>query len=155
MKPGGKPGGVGGLLRDKRVQIGVVAAVGLGLFALLRGGGGGDRVQQAAGIDTSPTDLYNALTDLGQSWQQDLRDVRDLLDQRPGTGTGSDPAQDTPRADPWDPRQPVKGGPHGPMLRAPRLPNRKEPGYPGNPYAPPAPAAKRPASPWSRAKSLG
>lgn len=107
MKPGqpGRPGGVGGLLRDKRVLIGAAAAVGLGLVALLRRGGavdGGAQIQPAANIDSSGTDLYNAL----QQFNDGLTDIRDLLEQQPATGTGSNPGTGTPKPVPITPPKP-------------------------------------------------
>lgn len=108
-----KPGGVGSLLRDKRVQIGAAVAGGLGLVVLLRRGGapvdggaagGGQQLVPAAGFDSSGTDMYNAIQSLGQGWEQDLRDwtdtltdISDKLDKQPSTGTGSDPSKGTPK----------------------------------------------------------
>lgn len=97
----GKPGkgGVGGLLRDKRVLIGAAVAAGAGLLALLmRKQGGASTVQPAATLDSSGTDLYNGLQDISSAWRNDLQgfadqlqNITDRLPQQPGTGTGQVP----------------------------------------------------------------
>lgn len=97
--------GVPPWLKDKRVQLGIVAAAGLGIFiAIRRGGGaslggGGDSGTplQPAQFDSSGTDLYNALQSISQGWTNDLRALTDQLrdsgqlDPAPSGGTGADP----------------------------------------------------------------
>lgn len=84
------PGNAGGILRDKRVQIGVAAAAGLGLVMLLRSRGAGDVVSSGSGttpqtmgngtMDSTGTDVYNAIQSLGQGWENDLREYTSGLD---------------------------------------------------------------------------
>lgn len=75
-----------GVLKDKRVQIGVAAAAFLGLIVLLRKGGGASAITGSgdsgttpqsvspAVMDSSGTDVYNAISSLGQGWENDLRE---------------------------------------------------------------------------------
>lgn len=141
-----KPGSSLGMLKDKRVQLAAAAAVALGLFTLVRrGGGGGATIQPAAGLDTSASDLLSALTDLGQGWQQDLRDIKDRLPDKPEEGTGSNPRdrfttmpipQQAPRSpapgtgsnprDRWTPTPVPQQGPRATSRTvAARLPSRR------------------------------
>lgn len=111
-----KPGGALSVLKDKRVMVGAAVAGGLGLVVLLRRGG--SPVDQPAGavlspaqVDSSGTDLYNAL----QQFNDGLSDIRDLLEQQPATGTGSDPAKGTPKPPPIYTTDPPKRTP--PVVR--------------------------------------
>ena len=79
-------------LRDRRVQLGVAGAAVLGLVALVRrghgpGAGGVDDGEGStpqsitpAVMDSSGTDIYNAISSLGQGWQNDLREYNEKLD---------------------------------------------------------------------------
>jgi hypothetical protein len=81
-----------GVLRDKRVQIGVAAAAGLGLIVLVRNRnnsgtatdtGAGSTPQQFSGsglFDSTQTDTYNAIQSLGEGWKADLQDYTSKLD---------------------------------------------------------------------------
>lgn len=81
-----------GVLKDKRVQIGVAAAAGLGLIVLVRNRnstgtatdtGTGSTPQQFTGsgvFDSTQTDTYNAIQSLGEGWKADLQDYTSKLD---------------------------------------------------------------------------
>jgi LysM domain len=85
--PGKKAGGsIGSVFKDKRVLIGVAAAGGLGLVVLLRKGNGdqsatdGSTTQPQA-YSSSDFDTYNAISQLGSAWTQQLQGIQDSLDQ--------------------------------------------------------------------------
>lgn len=93
---------VKGLFGDKRVQLAAAGVAGLGLVVLLmrRGGApsgaaGQPVIQPAAGLDSTSSDLYNAMQQLGQGWEQDIRDLTGSLnnvnDKLSKTPTGSRP----------------------------------------------------------------
>lgn len=73
-----KPGNIAGKLnlKDKRVQIGLAAAAIVGLFVLVKRGGstpaagteGGQSVNTGT-LDSTGTDSYNAIAQIGQAWQ--------------------------------------------------------------------------------------
>lgn len=100
----GKDTSVRGIFRDRRVQLAAAGVGGVGLVVLLmrRGGagapagGGQTTIQPAAGLDSSSTDLYNAVQQLGQGWEQDIRDLTGALksvkDQLPKTPTNPPPS---------------------------------------------------------------
>jgi LysM repeat protein len=76
MKIGGK---FGSLAKDKRVQIGAAIAAGVGLVVLLTrkstgatAGGGSDGSGSSINtgtLDSTGTDTYNAIGQIGQAWQ--------------------------------------------------------------------------------------
>jgi hypothetical protein len=118
------PSSTRGLLKDKRVLIALGGAGLLGLFALLRkGSGGGGSVPV---FDSSSTDLASALQGFGDR----LSDISDKLDQQPTRGTGSDPARNDPKQDPWGwdsagRARPGRAGsplPGGPLSAPPKWP---------------------------------
>lgn len=92
---------IGALFKDKKVQVGAAVVGGVGLLVLVMrkgssgGGGGQTMIQPAAGVDSSGMDLYNAVQQLGQGWQQDLRNVSDQLSKLPTSGTGNPPTPAT------------------------------------------------------------
>lgn len=79
-----------GWLKDRRVQLGIGGAAVLGLVVFLRRGAGGSGVDAGSGstpqsvtpavMDSSGTDIYNAISSLGQGWENDLRDYSQTLD---------------------------------------------------------------------------
>lgn len=93
---GGSSSGSGGFkapgwLKDRKVQLGIGGAAVLGLVVLLRrGSGSGGGVDDGSGttpqsitpavMDSSGTDIYNAISSLGQGWENDLRDYSETLD---------------------------------------------------------------------------
>lgn len=108
----GAPGKAGGsslrsLFKDKRVLAGVAAAGVLGLVVLLRKGNGD---QSASTGTTQPQtyssgdfDTYNAISQLGEGWSQQLQGIQDSLDQlgqappvSGGGGTTSPPKSGPP-----------------------------------------------------------
>lgn len=104
---------LGGLLKDRRVQVGAAVAGGVGLLALLmrsKGGGssgGSGTIAQPATLNSTGTDVYNAMQSLGQGWQSDLqgftsqlKNVNDRLSQAPSTGAGAPPWTN------WKPEKP-------------------------------------------------
>lgn len=69
---------LGKLFKDKRVQLGAAAAAALGLFVLVRKGPGAASTTEAGGgsmntgtLDSTGTDTYNAIGQLGQAWQDE------------------------------------------------------------------------------------
>lgn len=85
--PGKKAGGsIGSVFKDKRVLVGMAAAGGLGLVVLLRKGNGdqsatdGSTTQPQA-YSSSDFDTYNAISQLGSAWTQQLQGIQDSLDQ--------------------------------------------------------------------------
>jgi hypothetical protein len=87
---GARPPGHGlkGVLKDRKVQLGVAAAALLGLVVFLRRGGTGAAADgegstpqsiTPAVMDSSGTDVYNAIQSLGQGWENDLRDYSSTL----------------------------------------------------------------------------
>lgn len=74
------------VLQDKRVQLGVAGAAAVGLVVLVRrkSAGGVDASQDGTGttpqtlnsglLDSSGTDVYNAISSLGQGWEDDIRE---------------------------------------------------------------------------------
>lgn len=97
-------------LRDKRVQLGIAAAAGLGLVVMLRRGGaggitGGEESSgtpiEPAQFDSSGVDAYNAIQSVGAAWTTELRtlaqqlaDIQSKLDSEPtGTGGGTTPGR--------------------------------------------------------------
>lgn len=74
------------VLKDKKVQIGVAGAAAVGLFVLVKrkSAGGADASQDGTGttpqtlntgtLDSSGTDVYNAISSLGQGWENDIRE---------------------------------------------------------------------------------
>lgn len=80
-------------LKDKRVQLGMAAAAGVGLFMFAkRGGSGADGTAggseetglsgnylQPAQYDSTGPDVYNAISQIGTAWTNDLRDFTDQL----------------------------------------------------------------------------
>lgn len=101
-----KPGGALSPLKDKRVQLAAAGAGVLGLVVLLKRGGGdpaGASIQPAATLDSSGTDLANAL----QSFGDQLSDIRDQLPQQPSSGTGADPGAGTPKPPAPKPKPPA------------------------------------------------
>lgn len=148
LTPGKK--GAGGLLRDRRVQIAAAAALGLGLVALMRRGGGvaeppgGATMQPAAALDSSTWDMTNALNQFASS----LDDIRNQLGQQPSTGTGSDPTTGDPR-----PRPPQRPTP--PWLSVARpsrspLERRSAAGWAGPPARPRLPSSSGVVAPPPR-----
>lgn len=91
VKLPGKAKGKLGALKDPKMQLGLAAAVGLGLVVLLKkrqaggggvddGGGSSPQSITPAVMDSSGTDMYNAIASLGQGWENDLRDYSSKLD---------------------------------------------------------------------------
>lgn len=81
-----------GVLKDKKVQIAAAAAAALGLLVLvMRGGGGATAGGGADGsgsslntgtLDSTGTDNYAAVAQLGQAWQDQWNDAfKDFSDQ--------------------------------------------------------------------------
>lgn len=104
-KPAGKASGkLGALFKDKRVQIGAAGAAALGLIVLLKRGGstpgagesdptgqGGSSINTGT-LDSTGTDSYSAIAQLGQAWddtwnqqfagfQSSLTGIQGQLDQ--------------------------------------------------------------------------
>lgn len=108
----GAPGKAGGgssiksLFKDKRVLAGVAAAGVLGLVVLLRKGNGDQTstgTTQPQAYDSSGFDTYNAISQLGEGWSQQLQGIQDSLDQlgqappvSGGGGTTSPPKSGPP-----------------------------------------------------------
>jgi len=73
-----------GFLKKRPVQLGIAGAALLGVISLVRrqsggggtGGGDGTTPQSVtpAVMDSSGTDVYNAIQSLGQGWENDLRE---------------------------------------------------------------------------------
>ncbi|HTF08530.1 MAG TPA: hypothetical protein VK659_10215, partial [Asanoa sp.] len=75
-------------LKDKRVQLGIVAAAGLGVIVAVSrgkgalGGGDGDGTGSTitpTTLDSTGTDLYNAIQSVSQGFSDDLRALYDQL----------------------------------------------------------------------------
>ena len=89
MKLPGKAGvggsSFGSLLKDKRVLAGVGAAGLLGVIVLLRKGNGdqtaADSTTQPQSYSSGDFDTYNAISQLGEGWSQQLQGIQDSLDQ--------------------------------------------------------------------------
>ena len=91
MKTGipGKAGGGSSLksiFKDKRVLAGVAAAGVLGLVVLLRKGNGDQTATdqgttQPQAYSSGDFDTYNAISQLGEGWSQQLQGIQDSLDQ--------------------------------------------------------------------------
>lgn len=64
-----------GMLKDKRVQIAAAGAAAIGLVVLLKKGSGGTSAAAGTGtattgtLDSTGTDSYNAIGQIGQAWQ--------------------------------------------------------------------------------------
>ncbi len=102
MKTGipGKAGGGSSLksiFKDKRVLVGVAAAGVLGLVVLFRKGNGdqsasGQGTTQPQAYSSGDFDTYNAISQLGEGWSQQLAGIQDSLDQlgqAPSVGGGT------------------------------------------------------------------
>ena len=102
MKPA--PGKAGGgssfrsLFKDKRVLVGVGLAGVLGLVVLMRKGNGDQTATdqgttQPQSYSSGDFDTYNAISQLGEGWSQQLAGIQDSLDQLgqapPVSGGGS------------------------------------------------------------------
>lgn len=65
------------IFKDKRVQLGAAAAAALGLVVLLKKGPGSTSTDAGGGsmntgtLDSTGTDSYNAIGQLGQAWQDE------------------------------------------------------------------------------------
>lgn len=91
MKTGfpGKAGGDSSLksiFKDKRVLVGVAAAGVLGLVVLFRKGNGDQTASdqgttQPQAYSSGDFDTYNAISQLGEGWSQQLQGIQDSLDQ--------------------------------------------------------------------------
>jgi hypothetical protein len=108
VTPGKKAGGgsIGSLFKDKRVLIGLAAAGGLGLIVLLRKGNGdqsaSDGTTQPQAYSSGDFDTYNAISQLGSGWTQQLQGIQDSLDQlgqAPPVGGGG-PSTSPPQTKP-------------------------------------------------------
>jgi len=89
-----------GPFKDRRVQLAAAGAAGLGLIVLLRRGGGDASAADAGAgqsvntgtLDSTGTDTYNAISQIGQAWQdtwnQSFAGFQDSL-----TGIGDQLAQ--------------------------------------------------------------
>lgn len=109
--PGKKgSGSIGSLFKDKRVLIGMAAAGGLGLVVLMRKGSAGASATdggttQPQAYSSSDFDTYNAISQLGSAWTQQLQGIQDSLDQmgqQPPVG-GSTPTTPTTPGTPAKP----------------------------------------------------
>lgn len=74
------------LFKDKRVLVGLAAAGGLGLVVLLKKGNGDQTATdtgtgQPQAYSSSDFDTYNAISQLGSGWTQQLQGIQDSLDQ--------------------------------------------------------------------------
>ena len=98
--PQGKAGGTSlrSLFKDKRVLAGVGAAGLLGVIVLLRKGNGDQSATDAGttqpqAYSSGDFDTYNAISQLGEGWSQQLQGIQDSLDQLgqapPVSGGGS------------------------------------------------------------------
>lgn len=108
---GGKgKGSLGSIFKDKRVLIGAAAAGGLGLIVLMRKGTG-DQSATDSGTTQPQTyssgdfDTYNAISQLGSGWTNQLQGIQDSLDQLGqappvGGGTTTTPPSTTPTTTP-------------------------------------------------------
>lgn len=107
-----------GVLKDKRVLVGVAAAGGLGLVVLLKKGNGDTSAAGASGgqaitpaqYDSTGVDSYNAISQIGQAWGDQFAAYTDqlgtLIDQLGkvngpgGTVTGGTPTPPKPSTGP-------------------------------------------------------
>lgn len=87
---------IASLFKDKRVMIGAAVAGGLGLVVLLKKGNGDttatDTTSQPQSYSSEGFDTYNAISQLGEGWAQQLQGIQDALDnlgQQAPVGGGS------------------------------------------------------------------